>query len=52
MTADCMAFVQNQQHKVRYFGGDGSLVGAIPAQPGAVQQTFLMESIEGGGIGG
>lgn len=42
MTVDCRAFVQNQQDVLRYFGGDGQSVGALPAQPGLKQATFVM----------
>lgn len=48
MTVDCRALVQNQRDEVRYFGGDGQTVGALPAQPGLKQQTFVMT--RGGGI--
>lgn len=49
MTADCMAFVQSQRDELRYFGGDGQSVGALSAQPGLKQQTFVMT--RGGGFG-
>lgn len=42
MTVDCRAFVQNQRDEPRYFGGDGQSVGALSAQPGLKQQTFVM----------
>ena len=41
-----MAFVENQQRQVRYFGGDGSLVGALSSQPGATQQTYVLASLQ------
>ena len=41
-----MAFVQNQQDVVRYFGGDGQTVGAIPSQAGIKQATFVMATLQ------
>lgn len=39
--APCVAFVQNTRDEVRLFGGDGQTVGAIPAQPGMKQQSYV-----------
>lgn len=42
-TADrhAVAFAQNQRDEVRLCGGDGQTVGALAAQPGAKQQSYL-----------
>jgi len=36
-----VAFAQNCRDEVRLLGGDGNVVGALPAQPGMKQQTFV-----------
>jgi DNA (cytosine-5)-methyltransferase 1 len=36
-----VAFVQNSRDEVREFGGDGQLVGALAAEPGAKQQCYV-----------
>ena len=36
-----VAFAQNCRDEVRLLGGDGDLAGALPAQPGMKQQTFV-----------
>ena len=36
-----VAFAQNSRDEVRMLNGDGSLAGALPAQPGMKQQTFV-----------
>lgn len=36
-----VAFVQNTRDEVRLMGGDGQISGALAAQPGMKQQTFL-----------
>lgn len=36
-----IAFAQNSRSEVRAIGGDGQIVGAISADPGAQQQTYL-----------
>jgi DNA (cytosine-5)-methyltransferase 1 len=36
-----VAFVQNTRDEVRLFGGDGHTVGALVAQPGMKQQTYI-----------
>lgn len=38
-----VGFVQNQHDKVRLMGGDGSICGALAAQPGAKGQTFVAD---------
>lgn len=41
-TADnLIAFAQNSRSEVRAIGGDGQIVGALSAAPGAQQQTYL-----------
>lgn len=42
-TADrhAVAFAQNTRDEVRMVNGDGSIAGALAAQPGAKQQTYL-----------
>ena len=39
--APAVAFVQNCRSEVRLMGGDGSIVGALAAEPGAQQQTYV-----------
>lgn len=34
-------FQQNTRDEVRYLGGDGQIVGAITAEPGAKQQNYI-----------
>lgn len=36
-----MAFTQNTRDEVRYINGDGELVGALPAERGTKQQSYL-----------
>jgi DNA (cytosine-5)-methyltransferase 1 len=36
-----VAFAQNSRSEVREFAGDGSIVGALSAEPGAQQQTYV-----------
>lgn len=45
-TADrhSVAFAQNQRNEVRLCGGDGQTVGALAAQPGAKQQSYVCMS--------
>ena len=38
---DAVAFQQNSRSEVRLIGGDGQLVGAIAAEPGAQQQNYI-----------
>ena len=40
-TADIRGFAQNTRNELRYIGGDGEVSGALAAQPGMKQQTFL-----------
>lgn len=42
-TADrhAVAFAQNQRDEMRLCGGDGQTVGALAAQPGAKQQSYI-----------
>lgn len=42
--AHVLAFVQNSRDEVRLMNGDGKLVGALAAQPGMKQQTFIATS--------
>lgn len=36
-----LAFVQNSRDEVRLFGGDGQTAGAVAAEPGMKQQTYI-----------
>lgn len=36
-----VAFTQNSRSEVRHIGGDGQIVGALAAEPGAQQQSYL-----------
>ena len=36
-----VAFAQNSRDEVRKLGGDGSIAGALAAEPGSKQQTYL-----------
>lgn len=38
-------FAQNTRNELRYIGGDGEVSGALVAQPGMKQQTFLESSL-------
>jgi DNA (cytosine-5)-methyltransferase 1 len=40
-----VAFAQNTRDEVRLFGGDGGHVGALAAQPGAKQQTYVAATL-------
>lgn len=42
--SNAVAFVQNTRDEVRLQGGDGSVVGALCADAGAKQQTYVMAS--------
>ena len=43
--SNAIAFAQNTRDEVRIFGGDGKTVGALAAQPGMKQQSYIcMES--------
>ena len=39
-----MAFAQNTRNEVRYQNGDGQIVGALSAQPGMKQTTYISTS--------
>lgn len=39
---NAVAFVQNTRDEVRLFGGDGQTVGALSAQPGMKQTSYVM----------
>jgi DNA (cytosine-5)-methyltransferase 1 len=39
--AQAVAFAQNSRDEVRLHGGDGKTVGALSAQPGAKQQSYV-----------
>jgi DNA (cytosine-5)-methyltransferase 1 len=39
--AQAVAFAQNTRDEVRLYGGDGTTVGALAAQPGAKQQSYI-----------
>jgi DNA (cytosine-5)-methyltransferase 1 len=39
--AQAVAFAQNTRNEVRLYGGDGKTVGALAAQPGAKQQSYV-----------
>ncbi|QIX20787.1 DNA cytosine methyltransferase [Agrobacterium pusense] len=40
-----VAFVQNSRDEVRLMNGDGQIVGALAAEPGAKQQCYLAQSV-------
>jgi len=39
--AQAVAFAQNSRDEVRLYGGDGKTVGALAAQPGVKQQSYV-----------
>jgi DNA (cytosine-5)-methyltransferase 1 len=39
--AQAVAFAQNTRNEVRLYGGDGKTVGALAAQPGVKQQSYI-----------
>jgi DNA (cytosine-5)-methyltransferase 1 len=41
--AQPMAFAQNTRDEVRYINGDGSLVGALAAEPGMKQTSYIQQ---------
>ena len=45
--AQPVAFVQNCRSEVRLMGGDGSIVGALAAEPGAQQQAYVAFDLRG-----
>jgi len=44
--AQAVAFAQNSRDEVRLHGGDGRTVGALPAQPGVKQQSYVAFSMK------
>ena len=42
-----VAFTQNTRDEVRQINGDGDLVGALAAEPGAKQQNYIAQDIVG-----
>ena len=40
-----MAFAQNTRDEVRYVNGDGSLVGALAAEPGMKQTSYIQQAM-------
>jgi DNA (cytosine-5)-methyltransferase 1 len=44
-----VAFAQNTRDEVRLYGGDGKTVGALAAQPGAKQQSYIAFSAKDSG---
>jgi DNA (cytosine-5)-methyltransferase 1 len=48
--AQAVAFAQNTRDEVRLYGGDGKTVGALAAQPGAKQQSYVAFSAKDCGI--
>ena len=40
-----IAFAQNTRDEVRLIGGDGSIVGALAAQPGMKQQCYVAQTV-------
>jgi DNA (cytosine-5)-methyltransferase 1 len=47
--AQAVAFAQNARDEVRLYGGDGKTVGALAAQPGAKQQSYIAFSAKDSG---
>lgn len=41
-----VAFTQNSRSEVRHIGGDGQIVGALAAEPGAQQQNYLAAAMQ------
>jgi hypothetical protein len=39
---DVIAFAQNTRNEVRILGSDGQVAGALAAEPGMKQQTYLV----------
>ena len=44
--AQAVAFAQNSRNEVRLHGGDGKTVGALAAQPGVKQQSYVAFSMK------
>lgn len=53
MPENMIAFVQNTRDEVRLMNGDGQIAGALPAQPGMKQQSYIANAFNGytGGAG-
>jgi DNA (cytosine-5)-methyltransferase 1 len=47
--AQAVAFAQNSRDEVRLYGGDGKTVGALAAQPGTKQQSYIAFSAKDSG---
>jgi DNA (cytosine-5)-methyltransferase 1 len=47
--AQAVAFAQNTRDEVRLYGGDGKTVGALAAQPGMKQQSYIAFSSKDSG---
>jgi DNA (cytosine-5)-methyltransferase 1 len=51
--AQAVAFAQNTRDEVRLYGGDGKTVGALAAQPGVKQQSYVaFSAVDYGGDAG
>jgi DNA (cytosine-5)-methyltransferase 1 len=48
-SAQAVAFSQNLRNEVRLYGGDGETVGALAAQPGTKQQSYVAFSAKDSG---
>ncbi len=43
--SNAIAFAQNTRDEVRYIGGDGQVIGALAAQPGMKQTSYVMTDV-------
>ena len=43
--SNAVAFAQNTRDEVRYIGGDGQVIGALAAQPGMKQTSYVMTDV-------
>lgn len=50
MGVGAIAFAQNTRDEVRLFGGDGKTVGALAAEPGMKQQSYVAHAIQAGAL--
>ena len=41
-----VAFAQNTRDELRYIGGDGQVVGALAAEPGMKQQSYIQQAMQ------
>ncbi|MBO0141479.1 DNA cytosine methyltransferase [Agrobacterium sp. Ap1] len=48
--SQAIAFAQNTRDEVRLFGGDGQTVGALAAEPGMKQQSYVAHAIQAGAL--